>query len=93
MTKIALTDAIKARRAALRTLRGMARRAEIDTEQLYSAMGDITLWGDDTHEDFGDLHTVAAQVRMLYDEATSRLGDDEGFKLAAKAIQLAKEEN
>ena len=80
------------RRSHLRRLQSLARELGISTEQLYSAMENITLWGSDTQERFGNKTSLSIQVRMLYDEATGRLGAEDGYLLADMAIRMADKE-
>jgi len=76
----------------IKRLKQLAKDRHLDIEQMYCAMENVELWGSDTQEDFGRKKSVGAQVKMLYDEATLRLGHEDGLALAEKTIRAAEKE-
>ena len=77
-------------KVSLRKLRSLAGSLNFDTEEFYCAMGNVTLWGSDTQEDFGDKRSVCAQVKMLFEEATMRLGYTDGYALTERVIRSVR---
>jgi hypothetical protein len=77
-------------------LQRLAKSLDLTNEDMYMAMGNSVvagrycLWDDDTNEDFGNLKTVVAQVRMIYTEA--RLRGLDAAEITERLIRKANTE-